>query len=156
MLMDNHRRNPGRTELYKISRKLKRILFEDDKYILNHKSIVELFDIVSRDPRAPNPHKIPYGQAIDAAHNVRNIFHDLGVKGSYLQLQSKQAITCALMNLDSHYNLRNKKFINKMLPHKNDDNRDEWVRQCASYLSEYKKRNSKVFVNKYENMTRES
>ena len=154
--MGDQRRDPGRTELYKMSRKIKEILFGDPRWKLSHKTMVELFDIISRHPDAPNPHKIPYGQAIDAAYNARNLIHDVGVMGSYLQLQSKQAITCSLMKLDEHYNLRNKKFINKLLPHANDDNKTKWINQCVSYLSEYKKGNTRVFVNKYEGLIRES
>ena len=76
--------------------------------------------------------------------------------GSNLQLQPKQAITCSLMNLDEHNNVRNRKLLRNILPHKNRDCRNKWMTQCTSYLTDYRKRNSNVFVNKHENMTRNS
>ena len=74
----------------------------------------------------------------------------------HLQKQPKQAITCSLMKRDTKYHLQNKKLIDETLPHSNNHHRDEWIKQCASYLTKYKKRESNVFINKYEKMRRDS
>ena len=87
---------PGINRLYEISRELKQIIFRQP---INHKAMVQLLDIIGNDPRAPNPHKIPYGQAIDGICNARELMRDVGVGGTNLQNQSKQAITCCLMSL---------------------------------------------------------
>ena len=152
------RRIPGRTELYRISRELKGILFGNPDWRLNYTRMLELFDIISKDPRAPNPHKIPYGQAIDGAYNARKLLRDVGVLGSNLQKQSKQAITCAFMKLDSNYKVtgNNRKLLHKILPQRTADNRNKWINQCETYLTEYAKRNTNVFVNKYDNLRRNS
>ena len=113
-------------------------------------------DIASRDSSAPNPHKIPYGQAIDGINNAKELLQDMGTGGTYLQLQSKQAITCSLLKLDDHNNVRNMKLMRKVLPHTYGTCRKDWVNKCASYLTNYRRNVSNVFVNKYENITRNS
>ena len=73
-------------------------------------------DIVSRDSSAPI-HTDPRGQATDAINNARDSLHDMGTGGTYLQLQSKQAITCSQLKLDDHNSVRNVKLMRKILPH---------------------------------------
>ena len=144
--MDN-RYIPKRRKLYEIADKLRRGSFYDKNWRLDYKSMMQLFDIISRDSRAPNPHNIPFGVAIDGINNARNLLHDMGVGGSYLQRQSK---------LDENYNVRNSGLLNKFLPHKRSEHRTSWIDKYASYYAKYRRGESNVFVNKYENVTRNS
>ena len=130
---------PEKTKLYSIARKLTKYLFDDPEWRLNYKTFIELMDIVCRDPSAPNPHNISYGLAIDGINDVKEPLHDMGTGGSHLQLQSKQAITCSLMQLDEHNNVRNRKLLKKVLSHKNRGCRNEWITQCTTYLTNNRK-----------------
>ena len=147
---------PGKSKLQLIARKFRNELFHDPKWRLDYKSMIELFNIISKDPSAPNPYGISYGLAIDGINNATELLHDLGTGGSNLQLQSKQAVTCSLLKLDAHNNVRNRKLFKKVLPHRNKDCRNKWIKQCVSYLLDYKSKKSTVFVKKYDDMTRNS
>ena len=64
---------PGQRKLYQIAHRLRSVLFYDDNWRLDHGSLMFILDAIGRDPRAPNPHKIPYGQSIDAINNIRHL-----------------------------------------------------------------------------------
>ena len=80
----------------------------------------------------------------------------MGIVGTNYQKQCKQAISCAIMNMDGDYNLQNGNLLKVLLPHTNKDCRKVWIQQCVGYLAEYRKGKSTVPFNKYENMTRDS
>ena len=48
---------PQRAKLKRIARELRDILFANPEWRLDYATLVELFDIISRDHRAPNPHQ---------------------------------------------------------------------------------------------------
>ena len=83
---------PGKSKLHQIARQLKNQLLNDPKWRLDYNSMVE----------------VPYGVTIDGVNNAKEILMDMGTGGTNLQLQSKQAITCALMKVDAHNNVRNR------------------------------------------------
>ena len=145
-------------KIYEAGKAIKQYLFHNDKWTLDYKSMIVLFNYISKDPSAPNPHNIPYGSAIDATNNARCLLFEVGVKGSYHKLQAKQAITCALMKFDTEGTLvpLNKKLLNVILPHKNDNCRDKWISQCEGYLKDYRAGKSDAIFNKYEHLTRDS
>ena len=94
--------------------------------------------------------------AVDATNNVRNKLHRMGTGGSYYKLQGKQAICCAMMKLDDHGNLSNRKLFKAVLPHENDKCRKKWVDQCVSCLKDYNDGKSDALFNEYEGLQRDS
>ena len=112
---------PKRRKLYNVACSLKQLLFADAKWRLDHDAMVTLLDSMSRDPRAPHPYSMPYGQAVEAVNNTRKSLYHMGTGGSNLQLQSKQSITCARMKFDENRNVRNKSLLDSTLPHKKDN-----------------------------------
>ena len=117
--------------------------------------MIELLDIVSRGRPEMHPHNIPFGQAIDATNNVRNILHKVGIKGTHHKRQAKQVICCSVMNIDAHRCLRNRKLLKSLLPHKDDHCRRQWINHCVSYLNDYNDGKRDVFFNKYEDQHRD-
>ena len=128
--MGDSRYIPKRNKLYEISRDLKQFLFHNTDWRLDYKTMITLLDIVSKGRPIINPHKIPFGQAIDATNNIRNILHKVGIQGTYHKRQAKQAICCSVMNVDANRCLRNRKLLKSLLPHKDADCRRLWINQC--------------------------
>ena len=79
--MDN-RYIPGRTKCYQIANLIKHILFNNDRWKLNHNELAFILDIISRDEQARDPNKVPYGQAITAINNVKAVFDEFGTRGT--------------------------------------------------------------------------
>ena len=151
------RYHPKQTKIYEIAAPLLEYLFANPDWVLDYNGMVLLLDIISKDPRAPNPNKIPYGQSFDAINNAKDLMADIGTGGTYNQKQAKQAICCSFMKLDGNYNLRNKGLIRKVIPHKPKSRHGtKWIKECRIYLTEYRKRNSNIFWNKHANLTRDS
>ena len=75
---------------------------------MDHECLMHIFDIVSRDPRAPNDNKVPWGEAITAVNSIKHIFDRIGTRGNYLQQQIKQGLTCAVLDLDNNNKVCNK------------------------------------------------
>ena len=118
---------PARSKVYELADAITAFLFQ---FEWNYESILLLFDIISKDNRAPNPFKISYGNAIYGMNNVRNKFYHIGVRGSQPRLQTKQAITCAVMKIDDNgfANKRSKQLLSELLPHQNKDCRNDWIK----------------------------
>ena len=88
----------------------------------NYESTLLLYNIISKDNRALSPCKASNGNAIHVLSNVRNKFYHMGLRGSQAtqpKLQTKQAITCAVMKIKEHEIAakRSKQLMSKMLPH---------------------------------------
>ena len=147
---------PRRSKLDQIAVPLKEYLFGNTKWRLDYNAIIYLLNCIAKDPRAPNPYKIPYGTAVDATNNSRDKLHQIGVKGSYGKLQTKQAICCGMMKLDEHGNLRNRTLFNKILPHEDNGKRKKWIDQCISILTDYNEGKSDAMFNKYQDLHRNS
>ena len=111
------RYHPQQTKIYQIAAPLLEYIYNNPDWVLDYNGMVLLLDIISNDPRAPNPHKIPYGQSVDAVNNAKELISHIGTGGTYDQKQAKQAILCSFMKLDDNYNLRNRKLINEIIPH---------------------------------------
>ena len=69
------RRKISRPHLYRIGNQIKQQLFGNKTWKLDYKSMVTLLDIISKDDRCPTPYNIPYGMAIDATNNARNLLY---------------------------------------------------------------------------------
>ena len=154
--MGDHRPIISRTAMYRLSTLFKKELFENDRYRFDDKSMMTLLDIISKDDRAPNQNKIPYGQAIRGINNIRDLLHKMGVWGTYYRLQAKQAITCGVIDKDDNGVIQNQKLLRILLPHKSDSARKEWIKKCASYLDSYDKGDSDTIFDKYLNVQRNS
>ena len=156
ILMGDIRFIPDRRQLSRIAVSIKQYLFRNRQWRLDYNAFIYLMDCISKDPQAPTPYKIPYGLAIDATNNTREKLHQIGVKGSYDRLQTKQAICCGMMKLDEYGNLRNRNLFNKILPHTQNRSRKKWIDQCVSYLKDYTEGKSDAMFHKYEDLQRDS
>ena len=146
----------SRPAIYRLSKIFKEELFANDRFRFDDKSMMTLLDILSKDHRAPNQNKIPYGQAIRGMNNIRDRLHKMGVWGSYYRLQAKQAITCGVIDRDNNGVIQNRKLLQIILPHKSRSARKEWIDNCALYLDAYEKGDSDTIFNKYLNVHRNS
>ena len=153
--MDN-RYVPQRTKIYEIAADIKRYLFHNDEFRMDHQSLMWIFDIISRDPVAPNNNNIPWGEAIIAMNNVKAVYDKIGVRGTYLQQQLKQGITCSLLDLDNNNTVCNKKLLKAVLPHINRTARDNWIIKCALFKRQFDNDEINILCNRYENITRKS
>ena len=153
--MDN-RYIPHRTKIYKIAADIKRILFYHDEYRMDHHSLMWILDIVSRDDAAPNNNHIPWGEAITAINSVKAVYDKIGVRGTYLQQQLKQGITCSLLDLDHNNKVCNKKLLKALLPHINRTARDNWITKCAAFKVQFDNDEINILCARYENITTKS
>ena len=113
--MDN-RYVPKRSKIYKIAAAVKKFLFYNNEWRMDHESLMCIFDIISRDDAAPNTEHIPWGQAIAAINNVKAVYDKIGTRGTYLQQQIKQGLTYSLLHLNNNNKVCNKKLLNVLLP----------------------------------------
>ena len=79
------------------------------------------------------------------------------MRGLHPKLQTKQAVTCAVMKINEKgiANEGSKQLLSKLLPHQNEDCRNDWIKQCTSSLHDHQSGNSDALCTKYE-MTRNS
>ena len=72
------------------------------------------------------------------------------VRGTQHKLQTKQAITCAVMEVDENGNAnkRSKKLLSKLLPHDNRDCTNDLLKQCISYLHDHQSGNSDAYLSR--------
>ena len=107
---------------------------------------MELFDVISRDPRAPNPHSIPYETVIKGICYVRNMPHDIGLRATYHQLQAKQTACCSIMAVDDDGALQNMPLLNAALPHSNDNCKGDWIKDYTLILNNCRAVNNKAQI----------
>ena len=146
----------SRRSIYRLSKLFKKELFENTRFKMDNDTMMQLLDIISKDERAPNENKIPYGAAIRGMDNICDRLHNMGVWGTYYRLQAKQAITCAVIDKDNNGEIQNKKLLEIILPHKDRGARKEWIDKCASYLDKYERGESDTIFNKYLDVHRNS
>ena len=114
-----------------------------------------IFDVLSRDPDAPNPNKIPWGEAITAVNNIKAVYDKVGVRGSNLQQQMKQGLTCAVMSLDNNNNITNQTLL-RILPHKHWQTRHDWIIKCLALKIQFNDDEIDISCRKYDNIHRKS
>ena len=147
---------PHRSNLYIIAKHIKTLLFNNTKWRLDHDALMFIFDILSRAPAAPNTNKIPWGQAITAVNNIHAVYHKIGTRGSYLQQQVKQRLTCGVMHLDNNNRVTNRKLLNKLLPHKQWTATDDWIIKCAALKVQFNDDDIDILCDKHDNVCRKS
>ena len=160
-----HRPIPSKTECRRIGDIIKEYLFNNDSfrlssfdqvlYILNRisKGIPAAFNMVGR-----------WGDCVAAIARMREIFAVFGTKGSYLQLQNKQALTASIMvqgngvagSLVMNNKASNKKLLKQLLPHKQDKHRNKWIAVCGLLLTAFIAGNCRHLCKQYVNLHRES
>ena len=113
-------------------------------------------DIISRDAEAPNTNKIPWGEAITAINNVKAVYDEIGIRGTYLQQQIKQRLTGAILDFDHNKQVCNKKLLAALLPHENRQCRNDWIIKCATFKRHFDNNEINVLCGRYENITRKS
>ena len=118
--------------------------------------MIQILDKIGRDQRAPSPHQIPYGSAVNAINKVTDLMHRMGTGGSYECKQARQAITCGVIDVNGNNDIVNMKLLKKILPHKDDKCRKQWINDCISYLDKYTKGESDTIFNKYHDLHRDS
>ena len=128
------RQRPSPSTVQRLARKLKKDMFQSKKYYYNMEAIIELFNQLSgyEEALACNPHQLLWGSCIASMVSVHNIMKQLGVRGTDVQQQVKQGIGAAILQLDENYKVMNEKLIDKILPHENDQTRDDWIQKCVN------------------------
>ena len=54
-----NRMTPGKSTVRTIAEQIKQILFGNGRWQMNYDSMLYLLDLISKDPRSPNPYKMP-------------------------------------------------------------------------------------------------
>ena len=113
-------------------------------------------DIGFSRPRSSDNNNIPWGQAITAINSIKAVYDKIGTRGTYLQQQLKQGLTCSLLDLDHNNKVCNKKLLKAVLPHINGNSRDIWIMKCVSFKIQFDNDEINILCDRYENITRKS
>ena len=120
------------------------ILFKPlrSKYQMTLDDMMEIINKLSNDPRCPAAPIKQWGTCLAAVFSMQRLMRDIGVLGSNLQRQCKQAITCSVLDDGDDEALvigntkANKQFLVELLPHISW-RRDEWIADCRALRSAY-------------------
>ncbi len=101
--------------------------------------ILSVIDRIPKDPRCPAAPMKQWGHCIAAVFSMKTLMAMVGVMGTNLQRQCKQAMTCSLLDSGHETNLvightaSNKKLLESVLPHLSW-RRDEWIQGASRNL----------------------
>ena len=117
--------------IQRMAEKLNKDLFCNKRYYYDIKSIIKLLNQLSRYDRAPNPYNLDWGYGIASIQSVHDIMHKLDTRGTDIQQQVKQGIGASILVFKEDYDIDNKKLIDRILPHKDEQARDDWIQKCV-------------------------
>ena len=157
-------RDSRNTRCDRIAKKIADILFQPlrgSSYQLNLDDILSIINRICRDPRCPAAPMKHWGSIIAAMFSMFSLLTVIGVRGSELQRQCKQAITCSLVDYGDDSALvignssSNKKLLDDIIPHVSRRG-DEWICDCRVLRLDFDNGHSRNICKVYEDLHRGS
>ena len=130
-------------------------------YQLTLDDMLDIINRISADPRCPAGPMKAWGTCLAAVFSMQRILSAIGVLGSNLQRQCKQAITCSVLDFGDDEALvigntfANKQFLKELLPHISR-RREEWILDCRALRSAFDNGQSRNICKLYYDQHRES
>ena len=153
-----------------IATKIKDLVYNDPSHQVSFDQLLYILNHVADDPRCPSPQNCPppainrWVDCVAAVIRMKRVFAAMGTLGSNLQRQNKHAMTCSVLiaanrvqgSLIMDNPAANMKLLVQLLPHKDDDCRRDWIRDCKALLSAFNNGQSRHICKDYENLHRQS
>ena len=149
----------------RIAKRISDILFNPitttsgDSYQLSLDDVLSIINRISKDPRCPAAPIKNWGSIIAAVFSMFSLLVILGIRGSQRQRQSKQAITCSMVDHGDDDALvignmtTNNVLLEELLPH-TSRRVEDWIKDCRVLRYEFETGQSNNICKLYENLHR--
>ena len=105
-------------------------LFQSGQYYYRKSDIVKLLNALSAYEYGPNTTNLRWGDCIMTMTEFALNYNRLGIRGTVDQLSVKKAMIALMLCFDNNNNIKNKKLLTEVLPHKDEHCRNDWIQQC--------------------------
>ena len=111
----------------------------------NTEDTITLLNYVSNNStHIPDDIQIPWGDAIITLSSPKDTLHKMGIRGTSSQQHNKQAIISSLIVQDDNTNIKNKKLLKTLIPHKSRKGGNEFIGKCKLLRNNFDKNVSNV------------
>ena len=133
-------RSPSIDTMANIAKDLNRKLFNhpDHRFYATLKDIAIMLNKLSRSKNAPNPSKIPWGDALIGIVSMHSCMKAIGRWGTAEQHNTKKAVLAMLSSKDTATGkVQNRPLLNSMTSHLDDHCRAEYVNKSLARRAEF-------------------